>query len=174
MRGLYLTALCDNGTWTIPFDNLVGVDVCVAWWGSAMGQDFGCTTDAGVRPITIGVKPRHGKTPLTVSINHRRGFNGRMCGYTIDWGDGARDVDPPHACFDVPENRLLITTHTYTSLGSYSIRHTDVQAPQALAATANIRVDPATTASIQNSSQLASALSALESALKAFLNLLGQ
>lgn len=168
------TALCDNGAWVFSAGGLqppaggIGMNVCDVTWHYPVSNrtDFGCTPD-WVSKGFLTVTPRHGKMPLTVTVRHFRGYNGMLCYYTIDWGDGAQDVDPQHLCFDIPENRILTNTHTYATAGSYVIRYTSSIGSNS----ANIRVDAAATASA-NQSQFASALTALQGALQALLQLL--
>lgn len=126
-------------------------------------------------------RPSAGPTPLSVAFDGSIYIAGgeRATG-TLDYGDGSsieqlrfQDCGGPSRCpFLHSYNHVYTTSGTYTAKLNFAGTITGSRVT-----TANIRVD-GPVASIQNQSpnqsQLASALTALESALKAILQLLGQ
>jgi hypothetical protein len=164
---------CDNGTWIE--DTSIGNDVCddMTALGIAYTIDPTMKTDLGCGTLTKprGVTPRHGRVPLTVKATQNLPpftSNDPSCGpFTISWGDGTTEnfSDPlgPYHCS--PEY-LNPRTHTYASPGIFGL----VIKKGAFTYFANIRVD-GPTASANNSFQLANALTALQSALQALLQL---
>lgn len=159
---------CDNGSWV--YSN--GQNACDQTWISTAGHaDLGCTNPYSAARAYLAVTPRHGKSPLSVSattFNHNQ--QSACPAYTLSWGDGAIENYPARACNPGADVYSYDTrTHTYSAAGSHVISYTS---PEGYSNSANIRVDAAGTASANNSSQLASALAALETALKAILQLL--
>ena len=132
-----------------------------AWkWGS------------GYRRLDGGSKERSLLSDLPIDLPRNYELD-RTNGRTVRIaGDITRAWKAEENMKKVPDTIL----HTYSSRGSYSIRATIETLYGSQSPSANIRVDPAGTASANNyspnQSQLASALVALEAALQAFLNLL--
>lgn len=174
--------LCDNSVWvsaanTPPSIGSPGEDVCDVAQMPSSRTDLGCGTWTSKAPLAV--VPRHGKGSLSTTVKTLAPDGFYHCpAYSLSWGDGTTENYPQRFCDDT--TRMDTRTHTYTSPGSYTISYqrTSHQYPYTTSNSANVRVDAAGTASIQNQSpnqsQLANALTALESALKAILKLLGQ
>ena len=164
-NGPIATPLCDNGAWL----DSQGANVC-DWIDPTLGtyrSDFGCGIYNRGSKAALGVEPRHGKAPLTIKAVTNTGTHFYNCAaYSLSWGDGTTENYPQRYCDDTNANDTR--THTYPSSDSYTISYTDNLGHSNSAA---IRIDGAA-ALAPKQSQLANALTALESALKVILQLL--
>ncbi|MBI5458091.1 peptidoglycan-binding protein [Candidatus Kaiserbacteria bacterium] len=171
--GSFGSVICDNGAWVLPVSTtqpqFSGENICDTNIFDSDRTDLGC--GAYEPKALLSVSPRHGRAALSVTV-YSTGSAGVVCAaHTISWGDGTPTENSGTAsCIDSFYHR---NTHTYASPGSYTISYHYEQGPAAYANSVNVRVD-GPTASTGNQSQLASALMAIESALKAILQLLGQ
>lgn len=160
---------CDNGVFVYQLSNaeigvLEGVDVCYL--------HENCSTP---HTLASGVLPRHGRSPLSVTAK----FSGYAIGsmlcapYSINWGDGVENF--PSYYNGTSCRSVVARSHTYSSPGSYTLTMTVNASTQwqtlIFSSAAQIRVDPPQTVSSNNQSQLASALTALQGALQALLQL---
>lgn len=159
---------CDNGVWVRSFGTMdAGANVCDGPMFESTRTDLGCGSYS--LKALIAVMPRHGSAPLTVQATTEVAVHPYGCpAYSFSWGDGTTESLPQRQCNDMTDRD--IRTHTYTAPGSYTINYTDNGGKSN---SANIRVDSGTALAPQ-STQLASAYTALLGALQSILKLLGQ
>ncbi|TSC86908.1 MAG: PKD domain-containing protein [Parcubacteria group bacterium Gr01-1014_8] len=120
---------------------------------------------------SLNAVPSSGSAPLTVHLLVPHSPNSGGVFPSIDFGDGTPPYSPPYPGTDSSYPYYLVD-HIYTSPGTYTV-HTFGGFTYDPHETITVTVT-APTAAAQNHTQLANSLTALESALKAILQLLGR
>jgi PKD repeat protein len=120
--------------------------------------DWGCS-DEVANLVQLSIYPRYGTVPLSVQVSATKVSGNTYPGaYTVSWGDGSSTNVASY---------YTSPTHTYSAAGTYQL---SVQL-DGMTTSGQVYVI-GTTASAQNQSQLANALTALQGALQKLLELL--